>query len=268
MTRPTTTQRTAPPAAGTSASDDSLAPWTLMYHSVGDRRAGDPYRITVTPQRLAGQLRWLRRRGLTGVSVRELLAARAHGRARRLVGLTFDDGYTDFLDEALPLLRAHGHTATLFVLPGRLGGTNAWDPEGPRKPLLTAEGIRAVHDAGIEVGSHGLLHRRLTDLDDAELDAEVSESRALLADILGAAPAGFCYPYGAADARTMLATRRAGYAYACGVEPGPLACVHDLPRTYVGEADNSLRLHAKRLVHRRRRAGLAASPAAPPGGDT
>lgn len=52
-----------------------------MYHSVGDRRAGDPYLVTVTPERLAGQLRWLRRRGLTGVGMRQLLAARARGRA-------------------------------------------------------------------------------------------------------------------------------------------------------------------------------------------
>lgn len=60
----------------------------------------------------------------------ELLAARARGEGRGLVGLTFDDGYTDFVDTALPLLRAHGCGATLFVLPGRLGGENAWDPLG------------------------------------------------------------------------------------------------------------------------------------------
>ncbi|WP_328466337.1 polysaccharide deacetylase family protein [Streptomyces sp. NBC_00448] len=243
------------------------APWTLMYHSVGDRRAGDPYLVTVTPERLAGQLRWLRRRGLTGVGMRQLLAARARGRAGRLVGLTFDDGYADFLTEAVPLLRAHGHTATVFVLPGRLGGTNAWDPDGPRKPLLTADGIRAAHTAGMEIGSHGLLHRDLTALDDADLDLELTESRSLLTDITGTVPAGFCHPYGAVDPRTALATRRAGYDYACAVDPGPVACGHALPRTYVGQADNSPRLHAKRLLHRMRRAELATLPAVPQGGD-
>ncbi|MEW1864535.1 polysaccharide deacetylase family protein [Streptomyces sp. NPDC088194] len=243
------------------------APWTLMYHSVGDRRAGDPYLVTVTPERLAGQLLWLRRRGLTGVGMRQLLAARARGRAGRLVGLTFDDGYADFLTDAVPLLRAHGHTATVFVLPGRLGGTNAWDPDGPRKPLLTADGIRAAHTAGMEIGSHGLLHRDLTALDDADLDLELTESRSLLTDITGTAPAGFCHPYGAVDPRTALATRRAGYDYACAVDPGPVACGHALPRTYVGQADNSPRLHAKRLLHRLRRAELATLPAVPQGGD-
>ncbi len=40
-------------------------PWIAMYHSVGDR-SEDPYRITVTPERLDAQLGWLRRRGLRG----------------------------------------------------------------------------------------------------------------------------------------------------------------------------------------------------------
>jgi peptidoglycan/xylan/chitin deacetylase (PgdA/CDA1 family) len=242
-------------------------PWTLMYHSVGDCR-DDPYRVTVSPDRFAGQLRWLSRRGLTGVSMRELLAARAEGRAGRLVGLTFDDGYADFLREAVPRLRRHGHTATVFVLPGLLGGTNSWDPEGPRKTLLTADGIREAQSAGMEIGSHGLLHRDLTALDDGELSTEVNESRRLLAEITGAAPGGFCHPFGAVDPRTLLATRDAGYAYACAVDPGPLANSHALPRTYVGQSDNSPRLHAKRLLHRLRGAELTALPAVSPGGDT
>jgi peptidoglycan/xylan/chitin deacetylase (PgdA/CDA1 family) len=245
------------------------APWILMYHSVGDCR-DDPYLITVSPQRLAGQLRWLSRRGLTGVSVRELLAARAEDRAGRLVGLTFDDGYADFLGEAVPLLRQHGHTATVFVLPGLLGGVNSWDPLGPRKPLLTADGIREAQSAGMEIGSHGLRHRDLTALDDSELDAELTESRRLLTDITGTEPGGFCHPYGAVDLRTLLAVRRSGYGYACAVDPGPLAAAHALPRTYVGNADLSPRLHAKRLLHRMRAAELTTLPAVStgaPGGD-
>lgn len=193
-------------------------PWTLMYHSVGDSR-NDPYLITVDPGRLAAQLRWLNRHGLTGVGMRELLAARAAGRDQGLVGLTFDDGYADFLHLAVPALREHGHTATVFVLAGRLGGTNAWDPDGPVKQLLDAQGIREAAGAGMEIGSHGLLHRDLTELDDAALAAEVGESRELLAEVTGTAPIGFCYPYGTVDARVIAAVRRAGYTYACAITP-------------------------------------------------
>ena len=138
------------PAAVLAPARRTASPWVLMYHSVAEfptpprTRTGSP-----SPRApLEAQLRWLRRRGLRGVSVGELLRARAAGRGAGLVGLTFDDGYTDFVTQALPLLRRHDCTATLFVLPGRLGVDNVWDPLGPRKSLLTAEGIRDVAAAG------------------------------------------------------------------------------------------------------------------------
>ncbi len=227
-------------------------PWIAMYHSVGDR-SEDPYRITVTPERLDAQLGWLRRRGLRGVSVAELLAARAQGEDRGLVGLTFDDGYADFVTHALPCLRRHGCGATLFVLPGRLGADNAWDPLGPRKPLLTADGIRHAAAEGVEIGSHGLTHVDLTTADDATLKAETAESRALLTELTGAPVTGFCYPYGTVDARAAEAVRAAGYAYACAIDPGPLTGPHALPRVHLGERDTAVRLLLKTRLHRLRR---------------
>jgi hypothetical protein len=69
-------------------------------------------------------LRLLRRLGLRGVPLAELVAAQDRGQAAGLVGLTFDDGYTDFLDHAVPVLARHGMTATLYVVAGLLGGQN------------------------------------------------------------------------------------------------------------------------------------------------
>lgn len=235
-----------------SAPHKGPVPWVAMYHSVGDC-SDDPYRIMVTPERLARQLAWLRRRGLRGVSVTELLAARARGEGRGLVGLTFDDGYADFVTDALPLLHRWDCGATLFVLPGRLGGDNAWDPLGPRKPLLTADGIRRAAAEGVEIGSHGLTHLDLTKADDLTLKAEVAESRAQLEELTGAPVAGFCYPYGKLDARAVEAVREAGYTYACAIDPGPLTGPHALPRVYVGQDDTAWRLHLKHWLHRLRR---------------
>ncbi|MER8044887.1 polysaccharide deacetylase family protein [Streptomyces sp. NPDC094032] len=233
--------------------------WVAMYHSIADS-PDDPYQVTVSPVRFARQLHWLGDRGLRGVSVRELLAAAAEGRARGLVGLTFDDGYADFLDTAVPLLRRHGFTATVYVLPGRLGGDNAWDELGPRKPLLDEDGIRRAAAAGMEIGSHGLRHVDLVALADADpegLAAETRHSRELIEDITGDPVDGFCYPYGTVDARVVRAVREAGYRHACAIDPGPLSSVFALPRVHVGEADTSRRLTAKRLLHPLRRTGPA-----------
>ncbi|WP_286260253.1 polysaccharide deacetylase family protein [Streptomyces graminofaciens] len=224
-----------------------------MYHSVGDC-SDDPYRVTVSPERLRLQLRWLRRRGLRGVSVADLLAARARGEGRKLVGLTFDDGYADFVDAALPLLREHGCGATVFVLPGRLDDENQWDPLGPRKPLLSKQGIlTAAATPGIEIGSHGLAHIDLTKVDDETLRAETAGSRALLSELIGAPVQGFCYPYGTVDQRAVDAVRDAGYGYACAIDPGPLNGPYALPRVHIGEQDTAVRLFVKHRLHRLRR---------------
>ncbi|WP_371580184.1 polysaccharide deacetylase family protein [Streptomyces sp. NBC_01314] len=227
-------------------------PWVAMYHSVGDC-SDDPYRITVTPERLERQLAWLRRHRLRGVSLRELFAARARGEGRRLVGLTFDDGYADFLAHALPALRHWNCGATLFVLPARLGSVNTWDPLGPRKPLLSADGVRRAAAAGVEIGSHGLTHIDLTRADDAMVRAEVTDSRVLLSELIEAPVDGFCYPYGSVDRRAAAAVREAGYTYACAIDPGPLTGPYALPRLHVGQNDTAWRLHLKHKLHRLRR---------------
>ncbi|MES5820992.1 polysaccharide deacetylase family protein [Streptomyces sp. RG80] len=232
-----------------AAVDSAPVPWIAMYHSVGDC-SDDPYRVTVTPERLGRQLTWLRRRGLRGVSMAALLAEPTR---TDLVGLTFDDGYADFLDHALPVLREHDFGATLFVLPGRLGGDNAWDPLGPRKRLLTADGIRSAAEAGVEIGSHGLTHVDLTEADDLRLKAETVESRAVLEELTGATVAGFCYPYGTVDQRAIDAVRDAGYTYACAIDPGPLTGPLALPRLHIGQNDTAVRLFLKHRLHRLRR---------------
>ncbi|QKW53117.1 polysaccharide deacetylase family protein [Streptomyces buecherae] len=237
-------------------------PWLLMYHSV-DHSTDDPYRITVTPGRLRRQLSWLCSRGLRGVGVAELLRAYAAGRGAGLVGLTFDDGYADFVEHALPALREHGCTATVFALPGRVGEDNAWDPLGPRKPLLTEAGLRAVADAGMEIGSHGLLHLRLSGAGTATLRRETAHSRAELQRVTGQRVTGFCYPYGAVDQRAIDAVRTAGYDYACAIDAGPLTGPYALPRSHVRQADNAWRLAAKRLLlplRRRHPFPVAAGP--------
>ena len=221
-------------------------PWVWMYHSV-DHIGADPHLVTVSPPRFERQLAWLKVRGLRGVSMPELLTAMDEGRARGLVGLTFDDGYADFAGTAVPALLRYGFTATVFVVSAQIGSYNAWD-EGPRKPLMTAEQLRSVVGAGMQVAAHGRHHLSLPLLDDDELGDEVEGSRTELEDVLGRAVTGFAYPYGHVTAREMGAVRAAGYDHACAVRPGRPGR-HALARTYIGERDRGVRLRAKLVRH-------------------
>ncbi|MEV6631023.1 polysaccharide deacetylase family protein [Actinoplanes sp. NPDC051470] len=221
----------------------SSFPLVLMYHSV-ESYTEDPYQVTVSPRRFERQMRWLRRRGLRGVSVRELLADPRPG----LVGLTFDDGYADFVHEVLPVLSSFDFTATVYVVAGSLGGHNSWDTPGPRKSLMTAADIAAVAAAGVDIGSHGFAHVRMPEA--ADLDVQTAHSREILADLSGQEVTGFCYPYGAVGEREVEAVRAAGYDYACAVQPTPVIGRHALPRTFIGDRDATHRLYAKLARHR------------------
>jgi peptidoglycan/xylan/chitin deacetylase (PgdA/CDA1 family) len=226
-----------------------VMPAVLMYHSVSPY-TDDPYLVTVSPARFRQQMDWLRLRGLRGVCVADLLGARARGGGAGLVGLTFDDGYADFMHYALPVLTRYGFTATVFALAARLGGTNTWDPAGPRKPLMTARQVRQAAEAGMEIGSHGLRHISLPSASRAALTAELENSRAVLQAASGQPVAGFCYPYGDTDQRVVDAVRTAGYSYGCAIWRGRCTSQHALPRVYVGDSDTSWRLWAKAIKHR------------------
>ena len=223
-------------------------PFVLMYHSIGVAET-DPYQITVSPPSFERQMQYLRDRGLRRCNMRELVDAQDRGCSAGLVGLTFDDGYTDFARNAVPTLRHHGFTATVFVVVRRLGTTNGWDSRGPRKTLMNAAQLRDVHAAGMEVASHSATHASLPEVAEPALRSEIADSRAELEDVLGDEVRGFAYPYGHLGPREVDAVRQAGYAYACAIWRSPQVGRHALPRAYVGERDGSLRLRAKELRH-------------------
>lgn len=238
-------------------------PMILMYHGVADTDE-DPNQLCVSPGRFAEQMSWLARRGLRGVGIAALVDAMRAGRQRGLVGLTFDDGYTNVLETALPVLRRHGFGATAYIISGRLGGTNEWD-QGPAWQLMTGDQVRELAAAGIEIGSHAATHMRLAGASPDRLTAEITDSRTSLSALLGTEIRGFAYPYGSMDAAARRAVRDAGYEYACAVEASvPELGLMALPRIYVGEQDDAIRMAAKRLLYRGRIAWRSRPGGRPP----
>jgi peptidoglycan/xylan/chitin deacetylase (PgdA/CDA1 family) len=196
----------------------------LMHHQVGPHRPGSPLnRWRVTERDFDWQLETLSRLGYRGVALRDVFESpepESPRPATRRVVLTFDDGYRGVSERALPVLSAHGFSATVFVVSDRIGGVNDWDGESPGEPLLSADEIRGLLRAGIEIGSHGATHRALTELDDRELAREVAGSKETLERIVGAPVTSFCYPYGNFDDRVVEAVRVAGYRAATVIRGG------------------------------------------------
>lgn len=85
---------------------------------------------------------------------------------------------------------------------------------------MRVEQVVDLHRRGHEIGCHSVSHAMLPQLDDAELRRELEDSRDVLSSWLGRPVAGFCYPNGDHDERSVAAVIRAGYAHACTTRSG------------------------------------------------
>jgi peptidoglycan/xylan/chitin deacetylase (PgdA/CDA1 family) len=211
----------------------------LCYHNVAPAPKEARFRLLyVSPDRFERQLWSLRRVGLRGVSTSEGIARLSSGTARGCVVLTFDDGYTDTVTTAAPLLKQYGFGATCYVVSGALGTYNRWDAEylGERKPLMSREQLEQWLAAGMEVGSHSFSHPRLHEVARDAALYEIAESRTALRNMLGVAVEHFAYPFGQFTGDTVELVRRAGYSSAVTVLPGVAQASDDplrLPRMLV-----------------------------------
>lgn len=113
--------------------------FVLLYHCV-DRRARDPWGLTVSPERFAEQLAVLRSHAHP-MSLEAFAQARlARTLPRNAVAVTFDDGYADNLHNARPLLERFDIPATVFLATGYAGrGLPFWWDEVERLLLGTHE---------------------------------------------------------------------------------------------------------------------------------
>jgi peptidoglycan/xylan/chitin deacetylase (PgdA/CDA1 family) len=116
------------------------------------------------------------------------------------VSITFDDGFRNFADSALPVLEHHRLPATIFVVSRYCGQMNNWPSQSaakiPRLPLLTWAELAALPSL-ISIGAHTTTHPDLTRLPAEECEREMSECRSEIEQRLGRPARWLAYPYGA-----------------------------------------------------------------------
>ncbi|RAY12539.1 polysaccharide deacetylase family protein [Actinomadura craniellae] len=183
-----------------------------MYHSIHARPPAGTADLAVHPEAFADQMALLAERGFTPVPFSALDTP-----ARKPIVITFDDGYADFHDHALPVLAGRGFPATVFVTTGWLADAGADAAGRPLDRMLSWGQVREAAASGIEIGGHSHSHPQLDQLRDAALREELTRSKGLLEDRLGREVATLAYPYGYSSARVRRAARRAGYTAACAV---------------------------------------------------
>jgi len=217
----------------------------LFYHRVSDDRD----LLAVRPQAFRRQMELLADRGCTVVDLATAWDALTAGTlAPRTVVLNFDDGYRDVAENAVPVLRELGFTATVFIAPGLTDGTSPMPWYRVAPPLLSWDEMRALQADGLVFEPHSMTHRNLPTLDDAAVRAEIEDSRATLRERLGTAARAFCYPAGLAGERERVLATRAGIDISVSCEPGRVtagSAPQWLPRIGIGRYDRLADLRAK-----------------------
>jgi peptidoglycan/xylan/chitin deacetylase (PgdA/CDA1 family) len=167
-------------------------------------------------------LGWLRLRGYRFVALAEafdaMLAPTSPG---RIVALTFDDGYQDFITHALPVLERHRCPATAFVTSGLMGGRNDWDAGNEAPAMLFGRReARELVSRGIDFGSHSATHPHLTRLPQPARSQEIEGSRRDLEAAIEQSVRWFAYPFADHDAAVRQEVAAVGYDAAFAGEQG------------------------------------------------
>jgi peptidoglycan/xylan/chitin deacetylase (PgdA/CDA1 family) len=204
----------------------------LMYHSISSHGGPRFRQWTVAPERFEEHLAYLAQSHYTPVTITQLVACRTRGDdalPAQPVVITFDDGYADFHENALPALHRHGFGATLYIPTAYVGGTSGWlQPDGgAAQPMLSWSQMHEVVASGIECGGHSHTHPRLDAISAVAAGGEIWTCKRLLEEHLGREVASFAYPHGWQTSAIRQMVRSAGYTSACAVKNMPSSNTDD-----------------------------------------
>lgn len=171
--------------------------FVLFYHRVADKH---PNPWSISNADFQEQILWMKRR-FDMISLDEVQRRIESGvNDRPAISITFDDGYAENCEEALPFLIRENVPVTYFVTTHHTTKQVAFPhdvEEGVELPINTVESLRALANAGIEIGAHTRTHPDLGTLSDPEqIFDEIISSTQEMESLIGRKIRHFAFPYG------------------------------------------------------------------------
>ena len=171
--------------------------YSMFYHRISDEHS-NPW--TMTRAQFTRQIDWFQKE-FDLVSLAELQRRVDSGfNDRPTLAITFDDGYAENSEYALPLLIERGIPVSYFVTIENIIAQRPFPHDvtlGQQLPVNNIESIRALSQAGVEIGAHTRTHVDLGKVTDPELLAdEVILSSREIEDLIGKPVQYFAFPYG------------------------------------------------------------------------
>lgn len=168
-------------------------------HPAGAKDAGEQLYV-LHVRKFREQMESLHREGYSAYFLDELDGMDAW--PEKGIVITFDDGHKSNYTLALPILQKFGFKAQFFVTTDWIGAEN----------FMTADQIRKLHAAGMRIGSHGVTHSFISDLDRKGIDYELAKSKLALERIIEKQVTDFSAPGGRCDTIVVAAARLLGYS--------------------------------------------------------
>jgi len=188
--------------------------WTILYYHAIRNEQREAF---ADQMNVVGRL-------ATAVPLQEMPAA---ARGKRYCSITFDDGFENTIQNAVPELAKRKLPATIFVTSGAMGSAADWWPESSpehKEKIAAAQQIQSLPSDLITIGSHTLTHPKLPLLSETEAKRELSESRMQLEKLLQRRITLFSFPYGEFTPALLELCREAGYERVYTSLPGNALC--------------------------------------------
>jgi peptidoglycan/xylan/chitin deacetylase (PgdA/CDA1 family) len=174
----------------------------LLYHNVIEGPSG--FSNAMTPQEFETQLRYLNRH-YNIIGIDQGGQWRGYRSDKVNVLISFDDGFINNLEVALPILRRHAVPAVFFLVadcvatgaPPRFADRYLKSGGDPASLVtIDKEGAAALIEAGMTVGSHSLRHDDFSKMSDDEALADATSARARLEELCRVPVGNFAFPWG------------------------------------------------------------------------
>lgn len=197
----------------------------LAYHKIDLRK--ELGINSISPKKFERQIEFLKKEGyecshphFIDLSTKGVCFSGSSINIKKIILITFDDGYEGIYYYAYPILKKYGFGAIVFLSTGYIGKYNSWDASpGPRFKHLNWCQIKEMANDGFIFGSHGVNHSFLTRLNNKIIEYEIETSKIELEDKLGKPIHLFSYPYGNYDNRIIDLVQKAGYMSAFSLKP-------------------------------------------------
>lgn len=201
----------------------------LLYHSVGSQA---PHSVPLSIFQQQMELLMERFKVIRLCDLPKAIAS--YPSEVNLACVTFDDGYQDNYEHALPVLERFRVKATFFIATGFLGKT--FRTFAGELPMMGETQLRELVALGHEIGAHTVSHPKLTKVSPEEAYREIANSKQFLEDVLQCGVLSFAYPKGDYNSITVNLVRRCGFQIAVTIREGLVSSQPnwlELPRIWV-----------------------------------